>query len=77
MAIHNNNDFGGVGINAALEIAHRIARRNEPDMEADQPVDFAGLARFAPKSQPSEVAQPTQTVSRRATQPIICPEPNV
>ncbi|MBZ0315792.1 MAG: hypothetical protein K8L91_05180 [Anaerolineae bacterium] len=77
MAIHNNNDFGGVGINAALEIAHRIARRNEPDTEADQPVDFAGLARFAPKSQSSEVAQPTQAVSRRATQPIICPEPNV
>lgn len=75
MAMHNK-DFGGVGLNAALELAGMI-RRNDSEIEADQPVDFAGLARFARKTQTAETTQPVPTVSRRATQPIICPEPNV
>ena len=75
MAIHNN-DFGGVGINAALEMARTIARRNEADGEPEHPVDYAGLARLARKSVTAEVTQPAPSVSRRATQPIILPEPN-
>ncbi|MBI5929392.1 MAG: hypothetical protein HY862_08795 [Chloroflexi bacterium] len=74
MAIHHN-DFGGVGINATLEIAQKIARRSDHEVVPDQPVDFAGLARMARNSQVTHQTPPS--VSRRATQPIPCPEPNV